>query len=49
MQLAHLNSETQSSGQEDSQMTMLYSPAQSSQLSSSSNEDDEDETEVVDC
>lgn len=49
MQIAHGNSETQSSGQEDSQMTMLYSPAQSSQLSSSSNEEEDDEeTEVVD-
>ncbi len=50
MQLAHRNSEAQSSGQEDSQMTMIYSPAQSSsQLSSSSNDEEEDETEVVDC
>jgi hypothetical protein len=49
MHLAHGNTETQSSGQEDSQMTLLYSPAQSSQLSSSSNEEEEDETEVVDC
>lgn len=48
LQLAHGNAETQSSGQEDSQMTLLYSPAQSSQLSSSSN-DEEEETEVVDC
>lgn len=40
-------SENQSmSGQEDSQMTLLYSPALSSPLSSTSNEDDE-EAEVV--
>ena len=56
MQLSHSSlstngssniSENQSiSGQEDSQMTLLYSPALSSPLSSTSNEDDE-EAEVV--
>lgn len=56
MQLSHSSastngssniSENQSSGQEDSQMTLIYSPALSSPLSSTSNEDDE-EAEVVD-
>lgn len=56
MQLSHSSvstngssniSENQSmSGQEDSQMTLLYSPALSSPLSSTTNEDDE-EAEVV--
>lgn len=56
MQLSHSSastngssniSENQSSGQEDSQMTLRYSPALSSPISSTSNEDDE-EAEVVD-
>jgi hypothetical protein len=57
MQLSHSRtsniSETQSSGQEDSQMTLLYSPALSSPISSSTSssskeEEEDEEAEVVD-